>query len=368
MSGGLRVMLVQTQAENAGAQEIARVLGQALAAKGHQISNVFFFKKSATFSEQPNTVYCAGSRPSSLPQLLQMLWNLARTIRRARPDVVLTFQHYGNTIAAPVARLVAAAPVIANQVSAPRTMNRLVRAFDMALGLAGIFRTITVNSHDLERVYARYPKPYRDKLVHVAHGFAERTSHLSSTDARRQFDLPANAVVLGCVARLHPLKALDHAIRILPAQPGWHLALLGQGEDKARLSEIASELGVADRVHFVGEVAPDRIGDFLAALDVFVFPSQAETFGLAAVEAAQARVPVVAHDLPVLREVLAFEDQPAALFVDTADANAFSNAVRSVLDNQDLRQSLQQSGSRLKRLYSVDKMVADYEKILAQVT
>jgi len=247
-------------------------------------------------------------------------------------------------------------------------MNRLVRAFDMALGLAGIFRTITVNSHDLERVYARYPKPYRDKLVHVAHGFAERTSHLSSTDARRQFDLPANAVVLGCVARLHPLKALDHAIRILPAQPGWHLALLGQGEDKARLSEIASELGVADRVHFVGEVAPDRIGDFLAALDVFVFPSQAETFGLAAVEAAQARVPVVAHDLPVLREVLAFEDQPAALFVDTADANAFSNAVRSVLDNQDLRQSLQQSGSRLKRLYSVDKMVADYEKILAQVT
>jgi glycosyltransferase involved in cell wall biosynthesis len=187
-------------------------------------------------------------------------------------------------------------------------------------------------------------------------------------DARKLFDLPDNVVVLGCVARLHPLKGLDHAVGILPAQPGWHLALLGQGEDKARLAALANELGVADRVHFVGEVGPDRIGDFLAALDVFVFPSQAETFGLAAVEAAQAGVPVVANDLPVLREVLAFEGRPAALFVDTADAAALSKAVNSVLDNQDLRQSLQQSGSRLKRLYSVDKMVADYERILAQVT
>src|SRR3954465_15995990 len=105
MSRALRVLLVQTQAENAGAQEIARVLGQALAAKGHQISNVFFFRKSATFSEQPNTFYCAQSRPSSLPQLVQLLWKLARAIRRARPDVILTFQHYGNTIPAPIAKL-----------------------------------------------------------------------------------------------------------------------------------------------------------------------------------------------------------------------------------------------------------------------
>jgi glycosyltransferase involved in cell wall biosynthesis len=344
------------------------VLGQGLASRGHQISNVFFFRKSATFSEQPNTFYCAGGRPSSLPQLVRMIWNLARHIRHARPDVVLTFQHYGNTIAAPIAKLVGRAPVIANQVSAPRTMNKLVRAFDLVLGLTGIFKTVTVNSHDLQRVYASYPRPYRDKLVHVAHGFSERTSRLSSMDARRLFGLPDNAVVLGCVARLHPLKALHHAIRILPEQPGWHLALLGQGEDKERLTGLARELGVADRVHFPGEVAPDSIGDFLSALDVFVFPSLAETFGLAAVEAAQAGVPVVANDLPVLREVLAFEDRPAAIFVDTADTNEFSKAVSRVLDNQDLRNSLRESGSHLKRLYSVDRMVADYERILAQVT
>jgi glycosyltransferase involved in cell wall biosynthesis len=367
MSGTMRVLLVQTQAENAGAQEIARVLGSGLAGKGYEISNLFFFKKSATFSEQPNTFYCAKGRPSSFGELMRLLFNLARHIRRTRPDVILTFQHYGNTIAAPVARLVSRAPVVANQVSALRTMNKLVRAVDLMLGLTGIFKAITVNSNDGKQVYEAYPKTYRDKLVHVAHGFAERASHLSKMQARALFALPGNAVLLGCVARLHPLKGLDHAIRMLPLEPGWQLALLGQGADKERLTELASELGVADRVHFVGEVDPDRIGDFLAALDVFVFPSLAETFGLAAVEAAQAGVPVVANDLPVLREVLAVEGRPAALLVDATNANAFAMTVSLALNDQSQRASLRQNGQRLKALYSIDRMVEDYERILARV-
>jgi glycosyltransferase involved in cell wall biosynthesis len=367
MSGALRVLLVQTQAENAGAQEIARVLGRGLSAKGHEISNLFFFKKSATFSEQPNTFYCARTRPSSPLALMRFLFNLARHIRRARPDVILTFQHYGNTIAAPVAKLVSRAPVVANQVSALGTTNRIVRAFDLVLGLTGMFKAITVNSNDIKQVYEAYPRTYRERLIHVAHGFAERSSRLSKTQARETFGLPGNAVLLGCVARLHPLKGLDHAIRLLPRRPDWHLALLGQGADRMRLTELAGELGVADRVHFVGEVDPDRIGDFLAALDVFVFPSLAETFGLAAVEAAQAGVPVVANDLPVLREVLAFEGEPAALFVDVMDTDAFARSVSLALEDQKLRDRLRHNGLHLKSLYSIDRMVEDYERILARV-
>lgn len=367
MASPLRVLLVQTQGENAGAQEVARILGRGLQARGHDISNLFFFKKSSTFTEPPNTFYCAPGRPSSPVQLLKLLRELARQMRRLRPDVVLTFQHYGNTIAAPVARLVTPAPVIANQVTAVRAVNRLVKAVDVLLGLTGFYKAVTVNSIDLGRMYETYPDLYRRKIVHVAHGFAERTSRLTQLQARAFFGLPDGVALLGCAARLHPMKGLDNAIRALTAQPDWHLALLGQGEDEPRLKALAANLGVAQRVRFLGEVDPERIGDFLSALDVFVFPSKAETFGLAAVEAAQAGVPVVANDLPVLREVLSFQRTPAALFVDAGDPGELGKAITRVLHDPQLRASLQQSGRHLKQLYSVDKMVDDYERILANV-
>jgi L-malate glycosyltransferase len=365
---GARILLVQTQAENAGAQEITRILGRGLAARGHDVSNLFFYRKSTTFSEQPNTFYCASERPSSVLQLTRLLVNLARHIRELRPDVVLTFQHYGNIIAAPVARLVSSAPVIANQVSALRTMSPLVRAVDFCMGATGMFKVVTVNSIDVQRIYAAYPKAYSRRVVHVAHGFAERTSLLTRADARGVFGLPCEAVLLGCVARLHPLKGLDHAVRLLALRPDWHLALLGQGPDRERLLALATELGVASRLHLAGEVAPEKTGDFLAALDAFVFPSAAETFGLAAVEAAQAGVPVIANDLPVLREVLSSGDAPMAMFVDAANTEQFAAMTARVLDDEALKSALRQNAQALKSRYSVDAMVDDYEQIFAKLS
>ena len=364
---GARVLLIQTQGENAGAQEIARILGEGFAARGYHVSNLFFFRKSPTFSEPPDTFYCAPERPSSPLQLLGMLLSLARHIRRLRPDVILTFQHYGNVIAAPVARLVSPAPVVANQVSALATMGRLVRVADFCMGATGIFNVITVNSRDVQRVYAAYPRAYSNRVVHVAHGFAERTSRLTRGEARDAFGLPRDVPLLGCVARLHPLKGLDRAVRLLAVRPDWHLALLGQGPDRERLLGLASGLGVAARLHLAGEVGPERIGDFLASLDAFVFPSTAETFGLAAVEAAQAGVPVVANDLPVLREVLSSDNTPMALFVDAADVGQFAEATSRLLTDDALKSTLRLNARHLRARYAIGAMVGDYERIFAKL-
>ena len=76
---------------------------------------------------------------------------------------------------------------------------------------------------------------------------------------------------------------------------------------------MPASAGIADRLHLVGEVPPpERIFEFLAAGDLYLFPSRTETFGLAATEAAIAGLPVVANDIAVLREVLG----DAAIYVD----------------------------------------------------
>jgi glycosyltransferase involved in cell wall biosynthesis len=100
---------------------------------------------------------------------------------------------------------------------------------------------------------------------------------------------------------------------------------------------------------------------------VFVFPSQSVTFGLAAVEAANAGVPSVVTDLPVLREVLSYEGRPTALFVDASDHAKLSAAVSTLLTDQHLSDELRQNAKGLRLRYSVDAMVEEYVRILDQV-
>ncbi|MGY4374485.1 glycosyltransferase involved in cell wall biosynthesis [Bradyrhizobium sp. i1.3.6] len=296
-----------------------------------------------------------------------MLWTLGGHIRATRPDAVLTFQHFGNVIGAGVTRLVSRAPVVANQVSSALSMSWPIRTADIVMGSVGFFDRITLNSKDMEREYSRYPQAYRSRMVHVPHGFEDKALILPKGAARQKFNLPPDRVLLGCAARLHPHKRLDAAIRLLPDEPSWHLALAGQGADQARLRQLADELNVSDRLHLLGEIAPRQIADFLACLDIFVFPTQAETFGLAAVEAANAGVPSVVTDLPVLREVLSFEGKPTALFVDASDQAKLSAAVSRLLTDQALSDELQKNAKGLRLRYSVDAMVEEYVQILNRV-
>lgn len=366
----LKLLFVQTQAEMAGAQEISRLLGEGLSqvkyggAPAFQIEHLFLYRKTAAFDDMPGARFVSRERPSGPLAIAGFFWRLFRIMRELKPDVVLTFQHFGNIVAAPAARLAGEPHVIANHVSAPATISPAVRAVDRLIGRLGVYDVITANSRQTWQDYQDYPASYTRRMVLVPHGFSGRSSKLGKTAARAAFGLPAKAKVIGSVARLHPLKCLDHALKIMPALPKCHMAIAGQGPDAERLKRVADELGIADRVHFAGEMEPDRVGDFLAALDLFVFPSSAETFGLAAVEAAEAGVPVVANDIPVLREVLQVDGVPCAALVDTADGAAFAAAVNELLSDRAKSTTLSSLGRQLSRRHSLDAMVDAYRDLI----
>ena len=364
----LRVMMVQTQAENAGAQEISRLVGAGLEARGHRVDHLFFYSRTGGASDLGNVDVCVEGRPRDPIALARFVLAARAKIAAAKPDVVLTFQHYGNVLGAPIAHLAGVHRVIANQVSASDVVAPALRLADRLFGQAGLYDRITVNSDDTRRLYENHPASYRDRIVSIPHGFEVKRGGISKTQARTRFGLPEGVDLLGCAARLHPTKRLDLAIRLLPLMPTRHLALAGQGPDRERLEALAAELGVTSRVHFVGELQPMAIGEFLAALDVFVFPTVAETFGLAAVEAASAGLPVVATDLPVLREVLEVDGRPAAILVDTADVAAFAAAVDGVFADAELAENLRAAGAGLTRRFSLDAMVEAYARLIDEVT
>lgn len=361
-----RIALVQTQAEGAGAQEIMRILGDGLTARGYDVHYVFFYRRTAAFDAQPNTHFCAFERPSNVGSVLKMLRDLFRHLRALHPDVVLTFQHYGNLIGTAAARL-AGASVIANRTSARALEPRWTRVLDLAFGITGLFDRIVVNSKAVEDEYKAFPPIYRKRIVRIDHGFAPKRSGLSRNEARRRFGLPLDVPLLGSVARLHSEKNLGAAIRLLGQRPDWHLALAGQGEQRSVLEAQARELDVAHRVHFLGEVSREQVAVVLKGLDIFVFPTRMETFGLAAVEAAQAGVPVVASNIEVMREVLTVDDEPCALFVDPEDTPSFAGAVDRLLKDGDLSSSLIANSAALEQRYSFEVMIERYVDLIRKV-
>lgn len=366
----IKLLFVQTQALPAGAQEISRLLGDAFAASlsdgrpQFDVHHLFFYRDSDAYDGMDKVHICLERAPKNPFAFAGFLFGLVRRMREIRPDVVLTFQHYGNIFGAPAARLAGVRRIIANHVSAPATIGRATRSIDRMLGLAGFYDVITVNSHQTFKDYQSYPARYTSRIVHVPHGFQDKTVAIGKKEAREHLGLPAGVPLLGCVARLHPLKRLDANIRVVATRPDLHAAFVGQGPDEPRLRDLAAELGVADRVHFVGELPPTGIGIFLAALDVFAFPSVAETFGLAAVEAGQAGVPLVVNDIAVLREVLEIEGEACALFADAGDVDDYAAKIAAIIDDPHEAARLSALGRRLSDRYSLAAMVEAYRKLI----
>jgi glycosyltransferase involved in cell wall biosynthesis len=364
MTRAVRVALIQPQAEGAGAQEVARLLDRGLQARGYEVHHVFFFRRTEAFDHQANATFCARERPTTPWSLIRMLLSLFGHLRRLRPDVVLCFQHYGSLVGAPVARAAGIRTVIANWNSARELTPAWLQLTDRWLGTLGLFARVVTNSRSVTQDFAGYPEAYRRRLVRIDHGFESKTCGIDPAIARARLRLPTKAVLLGCVARLHPLKNLSLAIRLLSFDASWHLAIAGQGPDQDSLTALARELGCADRVHFLGELSPDRVATLLSALDVFVFPSLAETFGLAVVEAADAGVPVVANRLAVLEEVLSPGGEPCVLFADADSPAAFAAAVRRLLEDPALAATLSARAAKLATYYSRDAMVAAYAALI----
>jgi glycosyltransferase involved in cell wall biosynthesis len=151
-------------------------------------------------------------------------------------------------------------------------------------------------------------------------------------EVRGRLGIPLNAVLVLAVARQERQKGLDVLVKAFPIVtrrfPDAMLVVAGrEGRATADLQRIRTEIAVEPYVHFLGERAD--VADLLCAADAFVLPSRREGLPGSVLEAMAMGAPVVASDLPTVRE--AVPDDRFAVLVRPEDPLALGNALASVL-------------------------------------
>lgn len=149
------------------------------------------------------------------------------------------------------------------------------------------------------------------------------------------------------VGRMVYYKGLEHLVRALP-EVDVTLVLVGTGPLRARLEQLARELGVRERVVFAGVLSDDALVAAYQAADVFVLPSDriAETFSFAMVQAHAAGLPALSTRLPT-GVVEVNRDGVTGLVVPPADPAALAAALRRLLGDAQLRSILGAEAQRL---------------------
>ncbi len=168
---------------------------------------------------------------------------------------------------------------------------------------------------------------------------------------------PDDAPILLTAARLAPAKNIDAALRALAplTDRPWHYVIAGEGDERPRLEALTQELRLTDRVTFAGHVAD--LTDLLTRSEILILPSLWEGFGLAAVEAMNASMAVLASDVPGLRDIVEPVGSP---LVAPDDIAGMTTALADLLDNQEKRRGLGRAGFDRAAIFDKTRMKDSY--------
>jgi glycosyltransferase involved in cell wall biosynthesis len=250
------------------------------------------------------------------------------------------------------------AVVATYQLVPPFVLTRRARFQQRLLG-ARVGGLIAVSLDTAVRLEALFGWP-REK-IRVVHNGIPVTPRRSGADEDLRAQVPRGheAVVL-VPARLDPLKGHEFLFEAARELAGIQVVLVGDGPERRRLQALAHELGIAERVTFLG--FREDVPRLLEAADVVVLPSLAEGLPLAVLEAMAAGTPLVATAIGGTDEAVV--DGVTGLLVPPGDASALAAAVNRVLkEPEEARQRAEAAGARVASDFTADQMVAKVESV-----
>jgi glycosyltransferase involved in cell wall biosynthesis len=297
---------------------------------------------------------------------LRILPRLMKLMRRPQADAVVTVGAGDKMFWGRIAAHLAGVPVVASALHSTGwpdgvgRLNRLLTGWtDAFIGVADAHANHLVQNE-------RFPA---EKVSTIYNGVdCERFAPQDASAIRRELGIAADAPVVGILAALRPEKNhelfLAGAKEIRQAIPAAQFIVVGDGPKRPELEQLATDLGIADAVHFVG--SRSDVPALLAACDVVALTSHNEASPVSILEALACGVPVVASNVGSVRETVV-DGETGRLF-PAGDLAAFVTATVDLLKSPADRQRLGAEGrQRVEARWSLDAMVRGYEQLIERI-
>jgi N-acetyl-alpha-D-glucosaminyl L-malate synthase BshA len=202
--------------------------------------------------------------------------------------------------------------------------------------------------------------------VRVIPNFVNLEEYRPNGDARRESLAPADHKIVTHVSNFREVKRVKDVIRVFArirrAMPAT-LLMIGDGPERAEAEREAEELGVTGDVRFVGRL--ETVAPLLQASDLFVLPSQTESFGLAALEAMACGAPVVATRAGGLPEVV--DDGVNGILEPAGSVEAMGRRAVELLRDPLRYAQMREAAIAKAREFSSDRVVPLYEALYQEV-
>ena len=196
----------------------------------------------------------------------------------------------------------------------------------------------------------------------------DRFQQTYSEDGRAKFGFTTDDTLLVYSGRLGPEKNIDFLLRSFSgaaeAVDRVHLLLIGGGPEEENLKKLASQLGITDRVHFIGMIEYELMPRFLSMCDLFVTASVTEVHPLSVIEAMASGLPALGIHSVGVGDII--EDSRTGLLASQNQAAFAAKMTRLCLD-KDLRLRMGNSARQASEKYAIERitqiMLAHYEQL-----
>jgi L-malate glycosyltransferase len=190
-------------------------------------------------------------------------------------------------------------------------------------------------------------------------------------EARKRLARPGEAILMH-LSNFRPVKRVVDVVRIfarVAAKVPARLVLVGDGPDRSAAEWLSHDLGIHDRIHFMGK--QERVNELLPLADLMLMPSELESFGLAALEAMACKVPTIATRVGGVPELI--DDGITGLLFPVGEVDAMAEGAIALLNDRSRLEVMRDAArktarSRFCSTLMLPHYVKYYEQVLAQTS